>query len=746
MPEKNESNDKSGKTWSARDVINPDRDPAGKTWRVDRTEVIEEEGEEREFEMVVVRTGGNLEVTFRQVGGQPFPKHIEELIQSEGGRNPILINLKELKQNPNYQREHQQVREYLELAFGDAPETKELKELADVRLPALIERIPDIDDTERNPKLEEIEELGRELHEIIKEAGQKSFLVSFASTSTERKEARGEFDSLLKAHRYKLGIQDRNARGGFLTDEHEGQYRVYLDPNFAKELGIDAPDVPDEQRDALKTFISRSLAANRRINEWRRKLGGTSGEEVKRLQDELSQHQAELQEKERLLQELTGKLTEEKERNRKRMPDSSDPLVREVFAYTEPGSKYEMPRGDQMDPVQYAALLDIIEQSRERLRDALLDQWIIDHKQEVLARFGRTELPLVERKLLEKEGDVKEMLKNSRELRTLSALHRSMRESQGRPTVRAGLISFALLADRQEALAHKFSTAPDSEAFSYEQNRILKIQEALYRSIYKKEALIDQERLLQEIMQDPKIDQAYQASLARANRPEFITMQKDYPNTFEPWEFAVLKGKGYKVEPKGKWKLLKFMGLKIVKDGREVSTEEIKRILMSFEREEKRRLAKRLLEGEIQKKKVEFFGTQVLKDVGSLEQLSEDMERDEMAQLGLKNELIKRKERNLDEGREYHRMYEERGENVLEFVSTILPGGQYEEFYEKFKGTKEEEFATFLRYTHQPESYMDRLTKKQKKDFLKKLKEARKVGYFEWLKAVMDISIDLEKL
>lgn len=406
---------------------------------------------------------------------------------------------------------------------------------------------------------------------------------------------------------------------------------------------------------------------------------------------------------------------------------------------------YERPRGEAIERKVFDSLVDTIFKASTDRFNVLIDQWIVSHPTEVQQRFYRTTgLSNSEREDLAREPDVKALLRNDPEYRSLASLYSSLRESEGRPTVRSARLSLAFLDSKQRPIEDALKDHPFDAIALADQKHYLGMQEGLFRSLYKKEIPVDREKALQEALQDPRLEKAFQDSLDRVRKEGvFQREQAYYRNQLEPWEIAVFTKEGYIIEDKYSW-LGQARGIKILD---KVTRQEMNkdRILEVFKEKEKRRLAGISVQDHLANQRLTAL-REVLLDEKALEKLTADLERETLAEWTVKREFLKRKVQDPEKKAMYERRFKEQGEPMVRLLAEVLSGGEYADFYRDFSGENEEELKTFFRYVRQDEALFEQLPSDTRKQFLNELNKGRKLSYFDWLLSVMNVLTRLSQI
>lgn len=236
---------------------------------------------EGNYKLLLTREGNHLQVGFQPFAGEKLPESINAIIASEGGRGEIVLDVHQLARNPEYQRVHRDIFEYLidtlslsmpekkdPITGPPVPEPQEKQLTKEEKFTQAVHALmQELKDTEEKSKIDQQDliRLQEHLGELVEEAARQGFLeVWTAQPSGNREEdvkkivpgTRRQFDTYLKTKGFAHGLGEVNQRI-FILRSPQGE-RYFLNPVFAQEkLNYPPGELPKIDREEFDGLIKR---------------------------------------------------------------------------------------------------------------------------------------------------------------------------------------------------------------------------------------------------------------------------------------------------------------------------------------------------------------------------------------------------------------------------------------------------------------------------------------------------------
>lgn len=419
-------------------------------------------------------------------------------------------------------------------------------------------------------------------------------------------------------------------------------------------------------------------------------------------------------------------------------------------------ASYEAFQGEKMEEGKFRSLVAVVEEALQRRAKELVDEWVALHPDEVKERAFKTgELPASEERKLVLEVEGEGYFNEDPYYRTLAFNLSNLENSDGRPELRTTLFCSSLLDENQRKIETDIRRTPEDASLKAERSRIVGIQEALYKSFYKKDVSFDQARALEEALNDARttqeLNEFFNGIDTNAN---LLEKQREYDSSLNPSsprlnprEITALEASGYEIRPIKKrtswsWIEKQLVDVKVLKDGSEVSVNPAD-IYRQFEENKAKELAKKYLGEKVENEKIQSLRDAFLeiRNPDELERLSEELERETVAKLYKKMEMVRLKKEDPEMAKQYQEVFKEGGEFVGRKLEATLKGGEHYALFSGFSG-KDDEVKALLRSYGRPESYVANISSDDRQTLLK----ARKGGPLRWVVAVFSFMNKLERL
>lgn len=379
--------------------------------------------------------------------------------------------------------------------------------------------------------------------------------------------------------------------------------------------------------------------------------------------------------------------------------------------------------------------------------DYLIEQWLGENPNErEESSFGQ-DMPRQKKLELFMARAGESYLEKDDEWRQLASLAEDIRMSGGQLSYESSLLANFYLDSFQEKTAAELGRNPENGPLQARRDRISRTREALYKSLYKKEVLYNEEEAKRLALNDPRIGEDYQKFLNELNKDGSLQEKAGYAKQ-SSLTIAALETQGYVVKPLlesgGIWKLFKkeITGARYFKDGAEVypSFNDFLYARQAFEKQKKEEFSGTYLPEKIRELKMNELSGLANINGEDFERLARDQENLVLAKIIEIKERARLKKEDPVEAKRYEEMSKDKGVNVKEGLKGAVEDwdeiGKYDENSFNFD-------RIFSRFGGAPEGdYASRITSDDKQSLLK----SREKGPFSWMFSVMKLIAKLQQM